>query len=158
MNLKTVAVAALLSASASGYAVSLGTIDNMPIALNNIVPAGTFQDVYAFTIANPGSLSGDAIAINVGNTYNILGLTVTLQDSSFNIIGTDNTPGNGFTFSSLAAGNYALNVLGFANGSSGGWYAGGFIAQTVPEPETYAMMLAGLAAVGFIAARRRRDD
>ena len=30
-----------------------------------------------------------------------------------------------------------------------------FIATPVPEPETYALMLAGLAAVGFVASRRR---
>lgn len=33
--------------------------------------------------------------------------------------------------------------------------ASGFFAQPVPEPETYAMMLAGLGLVGFAAARRR---
>lgn len=30
-------------------------------------------------------------------------------------------------------------------------------AIPVPEPETYAMMLAGLAAIGFLAGRRRQD-
>ena len=159
MNIKPFAAAVLAATSVSAFAVGpgpLGTIDNTPISISNIVPMGIFQDVYGFTLADPGSLSGNAVAINFGG-YNILGLTVTLQDSSFAVIGSDSSPDTGFTFSGLASGIYALNVLGFANGSSGGFYAGGFIAQTapVPEPETYALLLAGLGVVGFMASRRK---
>lgn len=157
MKTKLLVATVLAAASTSAFAVGpgpLGAIDNMPISISNIVPMGIFQDVYSFTLANPGDLSGNVLAINFAG-YNILGLTVTLQDSSFAVIGSDASPDTGFTFSNLAAGNYALNLLGFANGSTGGFYAGGMIATTVPEPESYALMLAGLGIVGFVAARRR---
>jgi hypothetical protein len=159
VKFKSLAAAAALSAAGSAFAVgpgNLGTIDNLPITISNITPAGIFQDVFSFTIDNPGEVDGNVVAINFG-PYNILGLTVTLQDSTFSVIGSDNTPTDGFSFTGLAAGSYALNVLGFATGSDGGFYAGGFIAQTIPEPETYALMLAGVAAVGFVAMRRRRQ-
>lgn len=157
MKTKLFAATVLAAASASAFAVGpgpLGAIDNTPISISNIVPMGIFQDVYSFSIVNPGDLSGNVVAINFAG-YNILGLTVTLQDSSFAVIGTDSSPATGFTFNNLAAGTYALNVLGFATGNTGGFYSGGFIATTVPEPETYALLLAGLGIVGFVASRRR---
>jgi PEP-CTERM motif len=157
MKTKLFAATVLAAASASAFAVgpgALGAIDNTPIAISNIVPMGIFQDVYSFTLVNPGELSGSVVAINF-TPYNIQGLTVTLQDSSFAVIGSDASPATGFTFSNLASGNYALNVLGFADGSKGGFYSGGMIATTVPEPETYALLLAGLGIVGFVASRRR---
>ncbi len=161
MKLKYIAAAAAMVVSGSAFAAGpgpLGSIDNTPISFSNIVAPGIFQDVYSFVLGNPGSLSGNAVAINFG-PYNILGLTVTLQDSSFAVIGSDSSPATGFTFSGLAAGSYALNVLGFATGETGGFYAGGFIAETapIPEPETYALMLAGLGVVGFMAARRKQS-
>ena len=158
MKTKFFAATVLAAASASAFAVgpgNLGTIDNMPIIIGNIVPMGLFQDIYSFTIVDGGDLAGSVSATNFGS-YNILGLTVTLLDSSFNQVGFDSTPAS-FTFSGLSAGNYALNVLGFATGTSGGLYGGSFVAETtpIPEPETYALMLAGLGIIGFVAARRK---
>jgi hypothetical protein len=159
MKTKTLATALLVATSVSAYAVGpgpLGAIDNTPIAISNIVPMGIFQDVYSFTLVDPGTLSGYAVANNFDG-YNILGLTVTLQDSSFAVVGSNSTPDTGFSFGGLASGSYALNVLGYANGSTGGYCAGGFIAETtptvVPEPQAYALMLVGLGIVGFAVRR-----
>lgn len=41
-------------------------------------------------------------------------------------------------------------------GSKAGSLVSETIAAPIPEPSTYALMLAGLAAVGFMAGRRRR--
>lgn len=52
-----------------------------------------------------------------------------------------------------------LHVQGFGNGGSESFVNGGStpIASPAPEPETYAMMLAGLAIVGGIARRRKQQ-
>jgi hypothetical protein len=50
-----------------------------------------------------------------------------------------------------------LNVTGIANGPQGGLYNGAISVAAVPEPETYAMLLAGLGVMGFIARRRNKS-
>lgn len=52
-----------------------------------------------------------------------------------------------------------LHVQGFSNGGSESFVNGGTtpIASPAPEPETYAMMLAGLAIVGGIARRKKQQ-
>lgn len=57
----------------------------------------------------------------------------------------------------LGAGGHTLTVSGLAEPYKGSSYDGSLSisALPVPEPETWAMMLAGLGAIGFMAGRRR---
>lgn len=58
-------------------------------------------------------------------------------------------------YNNAAAGSYYWAVAGDAVGSSGGVYLyAANTAAVVPEPETYAMMLAGLGLLGFVGRRR----
>lgn len=66
--------------------------------------------------------------------------------------------GDNFTFSNLAAGTYQLRTSGTVDGFNliGAQYTiSQFTVTLVPEPETFAMLLAGLGLVGGLARRQK---
>ena len=60
----------------------------------------------------------------------------------------------------LGAGSYWLDITGNTNGLIGGAYSVALnaIPAPVPEPETYAMLVAGLGLMGTIARRRSKKE
>jgi hypothetical protein len=54
----------------------------------------------------------------------------------------------------LSAGTYSFTVNGL---SKGGSYTGRIDVSSVPEPESFALVLAGLGVAGVLNARRRKS-
>ena len=65
-----------------------------------------------------------------------------------------------FSFSPLTVSGspYYIRIDGVTNsGSDHATYAGSMTISAIPEPGTFAMMLAGLGLMGFIARRRKQN-
>jgi hypothetical protein len=140
------------------------------------VGPGDFEDQFTFSLTgNTYNFSGSGISPEV--TLNLGSLTLTLPPSvTFNsvMLWLGGSPidvwssGNGgdspdFTFTrngvSLGTGDYSLNISGMAAPQyGGGAYAVSLMAQPVPEPGEWAMMLAGFGLIAAAARRRRQKD
>jgi len=125
-------------------------------------PTGEFADTYTFTLADTSWLiAGQASTTKVGSQD--LDITSILIKSGGATVGSFVAKvGSNDVFESyalaellLAPGAYSLVVSGI-NSQTKASYSGNVAVAAIPEPETYALMLAGLAAVGFIARRRKR--
>ena len=79
---------------------------------------------------------------------------------SFSSVLTGNSANTGsFSFSNLVAGAYTISFT-FSSAGKGlaGFYGTMSTVAAVPEPETYALVLAGLGVVGFAARRRKAQN
>ena len=144
------------------YDSTLGTLSSTGTEFGaTCVGSGSFSHYYTFSLASQSGVSGAADEWDL----RFLGISTTLY--SVGVSGgslgstwlTDSSPLDGFTFGNLAAGNYQLRVLGAIDGWAGGYdgtiRAVATVASAVPEPETYAMLALGLAAVGWVTRRRK---
>ncbi|MCZ2439698.1 MAG: FxDxF family PEP-CTERM protein [Burkholderiales bacterium] len=170
-----VVLAALLAAGAMGSAqaavgpscADLGTLGAPGPAsqtFGGTSAAGSFSDSFCFTLNSP-----HVVAASLTNVYvsfagltagDISGFAAWLDGDPLALSTTSAPPATVQVLAgtkTLGSGTYYLNVSGTA-GSNGASYGGNITVTPVPEAETYAMMLAGLGVVGFLAVRRRRDD
>lgn len=141
---------------------NIGVLDDAPYSsanpyLNNASVLGTFLDRYDFSLNNTdfvsGSVSQLTLSLGAYNVLNIDGLALNLFDGSNTLL--VGVSGAGQITELLASGNYHVNISGSTTGLAGGNYTFSAVAQPVPEPAGWTLLLAGLAMTGFVAMRRR---
>ncbi|MBP1204776.1 hypothetical protein JOD97_002818 [Duganella sp. 1411] len=161
MKLKSVLATAVLAAasfSASATVHNLGVLD--PSGFDSFTGASekfgagvAIDDTWTFTLLAPSSTSFAAVQTFAVTAGKILNFAAVLNSTSFGAP----VPGAGSQtlswIGNLAAGTYSVNVTG-TTGLSGATYGATVSALPVPEPETYAMMLGGLALLGAVARRK----
>lgn len=170
---KNAVVAAVLSSAALAAnatntilgAASIGA----PLSFGGYA-SGPFLDNFLFSLpANGGSGYSISDFTLLPTQFNTVFSGMSLVSNADGIIGnaddslisTVMSPPGGssqlsLTMGSKPAGNYYLSVFGITNGSQGGIYNGAISVTAVPEPESYAMFLAGLGVMGAIAVRRNK--
>lgn len=179
--MKTIKFSLLAAASAlvlasGAQATTTDWATHGPIEIGvSVVPVGSFTDWFKFEIAPvPFTVSSTAVANNLGGgfVFNVAGGQYSVW--SYGANGTfeggagddvklsgnwafNGASGNITNSVALSTGKYYYQVTGQGTGLAGGMYTltSTVAAVPVPEPETYAMMLAGLGALGFLASRRR---
>ncbi|MBP6901601.1 MAG: PEP-CTERM sorting domain-containing protein [Burkholderiaceae bacterium] len=169
MKKLAVAVAAVAAVgAASATTTALGPVSvGVPVPFSGY-SNGPFLDIFTFTLpANGGSGYSVTDFTLLPAMFNTALTSFALVSNADGIIGNadDSVVASAFaagadtlslTYGASAGGNYYLSVSGITSGSQGGIYNGAISVAAVPEPETYAMMLAGLGALGFLASRRRK--
>jgi hypothetical protein len=121
----------------------------------------------SFTDWNIGDIAFTAVSDLVGFLFQggLVINSVSLTSGGTTV--TSNKTVEGFSFDDVAGGTYQVSISGMLTtgltemGIQSGVYYGGFrpvgVVSQIPEPETYALLLAGLLTIGFVARRRSQS-
>ena len=174
---KAAIVALLAGAALSGHATNtnLGVVAvGVPASFGGFAPLGDFTDNFLFSLpVNSGS--GYSVAnfapVGLGGIFNTKFAKLVLFSNPDGVLFTNDetflsesvgasSSNLTLSFAGTPAGNYYLKVIGEANGTFGGLYTGAISVSAIPEPASYAMLLAGMGVMGAIAIRRnnRKKD
>jgi hypothetical protein len=178
-SLKLTAVAAMLagaSVGANAATTDLGTIAlGQPATFSGVVAgSGTsINDLFTFTLDSGNTSSGYSV-VNIplsftGGEWNTALATLTLSSNADGIVGngddqmlasaiwnqgSNSNDSLSLSYDSAITGPAYITITGVTDGGNGGIYSGAIAAAPVPEPETYAMLLAGLGLMGAVVRRR----
>jgi hypothetical protein len=183
--LKTPLVRALFAAAIGVASTAASAADPLTCGAGNTTALGTYSSDGAFNIGNlyatvPSSGVVDCYSFSTSFDFSLNGYYSYFQNLDSGGIGVVGAPGNlntsflnhsqvgqfgqtdpGLASSIFTAGSYTLAVTlnGQTPPANGPYlYMGkAFIteASAVPEPHTYALVLAGLGVLGFMGKRRR---
>jgi hypothetical protein len=154
------AVSVALANPAWADSFALGLIDPSTTQPGVAYPnfEGKINDDFTFSIASANTVTFDFFAYD--NDAALSQVNFELFDSSANSLFTwsTNPDHTSVIFSeSLAAGAYSFTVYGDQPGVGFGVYDM-TVSVPIPEPETYAMLLAGLGLLGVVARRRKQQQ
>ncbi|MEQ1685926.1 MAG: FxDxF family PEP-CTERM protein [Burkholderiaceae bacterium] len=171
MKLKMFSAAILLALGTPVMAASclhdsnLGEVGGTPVSFASQCgrlpfASAAFTDHYSFSLSSLGDVTGGLVNFWLWSNNDVNFSSVAITGGGYS--GTDSNVADGFSFAGLSAGTYDLAVSGYlGRGEYLGGYTGAIsstatVAAPVPEPETYAMLMLGLAGVGFAARRRNK--
>jgi hypothetical protein len=169
MNIKSVALASALALgafTAQAANTDLGVVGNTIVNSGGIALApGLINDTFTFSLG-----ANSVVQSNVTSFFGTISpafYSIVSTGADHMIGGGDDATVTGFAFGStsasnfttLAAGDYYFNVFALVSAAPAAYaISASATAAPVPEPETYAMLAAGLGAIGFVVTRRRRQN